>query len=114
MVVQEFSLSITPIGKPVCIYLNKDDADFQIVFNIESRSGTFTLESGTTAQICGTKPDGSKYQAAAVISIADKTVTVNGDKDMTSAEGIGVFEICLTHSRKTLHTQNFRVCVESI
>lgn len=114
MVTQEFDLSITPIGNPALIHLNRDDADFQLVFNIYSRSGTFTMENNTSAQIRGTKPDGSKYQASASVSVADKTVTVEGDATMTSTPGIGTFEICLIHSRKELYTQNFKVCIEDI
>ena len=45
MVTQEFELSVTPIGSPPVIHLNKDDADFQLIFNIDSRSGTFTMEN---------------------------------------------------------------------
>ena len=114
MVTQEFELSITPIGDPAVIHLNRDDADFQLVFTIGSRSGQFTMENATTAQICGTKPDGTKYMASASVSAAAGTVTVNGDKNMTNVPGIGTFEICLTHSRKALHTQNFKVCIEDI
>lgn len=114
MVVQEAELSITPIGKPVVIHLNQDDADFQLVFTIGSRSGTFTMESGTTAEIRGTKPDGSEYQASAAVSVPDCTVTVSGDKGMTDVPGLAKFEICLTHRRKRLFTQNFRVYVEAI
>lgn len=114
MVEQEFDLSVTPIGNPLQIHLNKDDADFQLIFNIGSRSGTYTMERGTTARICGTKPDGSKYQAAAPISISDQKVTVNGDRNMTNVPGIALFEICLNHAGKELYTQNFKVFIEDI
>ena len=114
MVTQEFELSVTPVGDPVVVHLNKDDADFQLVFYIDSRSGTFTFESNTSAQIRGTKPDGTKFQASATVSTANKKVTVNGDKNMTNVAGVGIFEICLTHARKELYTQNFKVCIEDI
>lgn len=114
MVTHEISLSITPIGSPEPIHLNKGDSDFQIVCNLGTRSGRFVLSGGTTAQILGTKPDGEKYQANATVSVEDRVVTVDGDAGMTDAPGIGVFEICLTHARKVLHTQNFKVCIEDI
>lgn len=114
MVTQEFELSVTPVGDPPVIHLNKDDADFQLVFYIDSRSGTFTMENNTTAQIRGTKPDGTKYQATGSVSVANKKVTINGDKNMTNVPGIGIFEICLTHYRKELYTQNFKVYIEDI
>ena len=114
MVEQEFNLSVTPIGNPIQIHLNKDDSDFRLIFNIESRSGDFTMEDYTTARICGTKPDGSKYQATASISVSNKKVTVNGDRNMTNVSGIGLFEICLIHSGKELFTQNFKVYIENI
>ena len=114
MVTQEFDLSVTPVGNPVQIHLNKDDADFQLIFNIGSRSGTFTMESNTAAQIRGTKPDGTKYQAYGNVSVANKKVTINGDRNMTNVPGIGIFEICLIHARKELYTQNFKVYIEDI
>ena len=114
MVEQEFDLSITPIGNPVQIHLNKGDSDFQLIFNIDSRSGDFTMENYTTARICGTKPDGSKYQATASISVSDKRVTVNGDRNMTDVPGVGLFEICLIHGGKELYTQNFKMYIENV
>lgn len=114
MVEQEFSLSITPIGSPTLIHLNKDDADFQLIFHIDSRSGQFVMENNTSAQIRGTKPDGSKFQASASVSVENKTVTVTGDKNMTNIPGIGVFAICLIHAHKELYTQKFKVYIEDI
>ena len=114
MVTQEFELSVTPLGDMPVIHLNKDDADFQLVFYINSRSGTFTMENNTSAQIRGTKPDGTKFQASGTVSVANKKVTINGDKNMTNVPCIGIFEICLTHARKELYTQNFKVCIEDI
>ncbi|MBR0411050.1 MAG: hypothetical protein IJI25_08630 [Eubacterium sp.] len=109
---EAYDLSVTPLGDPVVIHLNRGDADFKLKFNIMSRSGTFKMENGTSAKICGTKPDGTKYEASA--SISGNTVTVNGDSNMTNTPGVGVFEICLTHARKELFTQNFKVCIEDI
>lgn len=114
MVEQSFELSVSPVSDPLVIHVNKDDADFQLIFTIGSRSGQFTMENYTTARIYGTKPDGSKYQAAASISVANRKVTVNGDKNMTNVPGIGVFEICLVHNNKELYTQNFKLCIEDI
>lgn len=105
-------LFITAGGMPPVIKISQYSDDFTIVFNLIEIEGVFALESGTTAEIRGTKTDGNGYSANAVIDITNKTVTVSGHKQMTAAEGKNVFEIVLWKGEKELATANFVLLVE--
>ena len=77
-------LNIVPGGIPVLIKLNQYDSDYSLVFELYSTDGVFTVPSGSTAKICGTKRSGTGYSADA--SISGTTVTVTGDVQMTTVQ----------------------------
>ena len=110
MIVHEFDLDVVPNGRLQQVWLNQNDADFQLKITPFARAGIFELESGTTAEIRGTKGDGTGYSASA--SISDSVVTVSGDKQLTSAAGRGIFEITFHKGRMMLNTANFVINVE--
>lgn len=112
MITHTFDLDMTPGDEPLRIHLNKNDADFSLKFLLFSSLGELNIESGTTAQIQGTKPGGGKYSASASITVSSKTVTVTGAKTMTDEVGTGIFEICLKHGGKELYSANFHIVVE--
>lgn len=112
MITHTYWLDVTPDDSPMEIHLNQNDANFTLVFNLYSSMGEFVIESGTTAKIEGTKPGGGRYSASA--SLSGTHVTVTGDRNMTDAAGIGLFELCLTHGGKALHTANFHLVIEPI
>lgn len=112
MITHTYDLDMTPGDEPLRIHLNKNDADFSLKFLLFSSIGTLNIESGTTAQIHGTKPGKGTYSATASIAISSKTVTVSGDKNMTDEVGTGVYEICLKHGGKELYSANFHIVVE--
>lgn len=103
-------IDMYPGGLPVVIHLSQYDSDFTLVFELYSSAGTFTVQSGTTAIIRGTKTDGNGYDATATIS--GNTVTVTGDEQMTAAAGFNGFELVLTKDDKDLSTANFVLDVE--
>lgn len=106
----EINLNLNPGGHAPAVHVNQGDTDFTLLIHLYNSRGRFTMESGTTAKLRGTKPDGSTYTRTA--SISGMNVTVAGGTDMTSAAGKGLFEVCLTHGGKELYTQNFPVYVE--
>ena len=57
MITKTYQLDMHSGGVPVVVHLSQYDSDFSLVFNLYSSSGTFTVESGTTAAIRGTKKD---------------------------------------------------------
>lgn len=112
MITHEFSLDMFPNGVPLVVHLSQYDDDFTLVFNLYSSEGTFALQSGTTAEIRGTKTDGKGFSASATINVSAKTVTVAGDQQMTAVAGWNVFELTLKNSNKELNTKNFIIDVE--
>ena len=105
-------IDMRPGAVPLVIHLGQYDSDFSLVFELYSSAGNFTVESGTTAMIRGTKTDGHAYDADATIDVSAKTVTVAGSEQMTAAKGRNVYELVLTKSGKVLSTANFILDVE--
>lgn len=105
-------LNMTGGGVPVIIHLSQYDEDFTLVFELYSSDGDFTVTSGTTAAIRGTKADGMGYSVDATLDVTNKKVTVAGDQQMTAMAGKNIFELTLTKSNKELNTANFILDVE--
>ena len=110
MITYNFDLDMTQGGLPLEFGLKQYDSDFTLVFNLVSRKGEFTVQSGTTAEIRGTKRDGNGYSADCTIS--GNTVTVAGAQQMTAAAGIAAFELVLKKGDKELNTATFLIHVE--
>ena len=100
MIVHKRELDIVPGGTKAQLFLNQNDADFQLQFTLFAKEGEFTIEEGTTASIHGKKGRGGTYEATATLS--EGIVTVQGDSNMTDEAGQGTFELCLTHGDKKL------------
>ena len=110
MITHEINLDMVPGGKRSEIWLSQYDADFVIVANLFARTGTFTVATGTTAAVRGTKPDGNGFSANA--SISGNAVTITGDQQMTVVAGRALFEVTLYKNNKELSTANFIINVE--
>ena len=111
MIQHQRNINMYPgVRAPERIHLSQYDSDFSLVFSLYSSAGSFTLESGTTAMIRGTKGDGNGYSASA--SLSGTTVTVQGNNQMTASAGPNTFELVLTRSGKVLSTANFILDVE--
>ena len=111
MIQHQRSLNMYPgVRAPERIHLSQYDSDFTLVFNLYSSAGSFSVESGTTAMIRGTKGDGNGYSASA--SLSGTTVTIQGNNQMTAVAGPNTFELALTRSGKVLSTANFILDVE--
>lgn len=103
---------MTPGGIAPRCKLNQYDDDWTIVFSLYSDAGEFTIQSGTTAKIRGTKKDGLGYSANATIDISNQKVTVTGDKQITAVAGENTFELVLYKGEKELSTANVIFYVE--
>ena len=103
---------MSPGGIPPVIHVSQYDSDFTIVFTLFSTVGDFSIESGTTAMVRGTKSSGTGYSADAAINISAKTVTVTGNQQMTAAAGQNVFEITLYKNNKEISSKNFILLCE--
>ena len=107
MIEYKYNIDVTPGRPPLEIQMKQYDSDFQIVFALISRKGELELESGTTAKIRGTKADGYGYSVNATVDIAKKTVTVQGDEQMTVVPGRMPFELSIYKGTKLLNTATF-------
>ena len=112
MITYTNKLNMNAGAVPLVIHVSQYDQDFSLVFNLYNTVGTFTLESGTTVAIRGTKGDGNGYSVDATIDISNKRVTVIGDQQMTAIAGKNVFELTLYKNDKELNTANFILDVE--
>lgn len=113
MITYRNKINMTPGGVPLVINLSQYDDDFSLIFELFSSKGTFTVSSGTTAEIHGTKLDGNGYSASASLSgTTNPTVTVTGNKQMTAIAGSNMFELVLIYSNKELYSANFILEVE--
>lgn len=110
MITYEYDLDVTPGGVPVCVNLSQYDENYELIFNLFSSKGTLKIEDGTTARIRGTKKDGAGYSADVVI--AETSIVVSGNKQMTAIAGKHPYEIKLESEGKELNTANFWVYVE--
>lgn len=110
MITYEFDLDMVPGGRRTEVNLNQYDEDFELKINLVARQGTFSVQSGTTAAIRGTKPDGNGFSADCTLE--GTVVTVTGDQQMTAVAGKAVFELTLYRSGKELNTANFTVHIE--
>ena len=105
-------LDMSPHGIPQVIHVSQYDSDFSIQFKLFVSVGELNIESGTTAEIRGTKRSGTGYNASATINVSNNTVTVAGDAQMTAVAGRNTFEIVLKKSGKVLGSANFVLLVE--
>ena len=112
MISLPYELNMYPGGLPTVVHVNQYDDDFSIIFTLVNTYGTFTLQTGTTAELRGTKKDGNGYSADCTIDITNSKVTVTGAAQMTAVAGQNTFEIVLKKSNKVLSTANFILDVE--
>ena len=111
MITHRSNLDMYPgTSVPVVIHLSQYDSDFSLIFSLYSSRGEFTLPSGTTAKVRGTKTDGKGFSANATVS--GTTVTVTGDQQMTAVKGKCIYELTLTKSNKEISSANFTLDVE--
>ena len=110
MIVHSIDLDLVPCIEKQVICLSRWDKEFTLVFNIFARTGTFSIEQGTTAELNGTRPDLQKCIKPGVIN--GTTVVISGDTDITAVEGKGVYELTFTNAGKRMSTSNFIINVE--
>lgn len=112
MISAEYRIDVVPgMTDMEVIHVSQYDTDFQILLYVVASVGNFSIESGTTIELRGTKPDGTTYTKQVYTSGANH-VLLQGDADLTDVAGKGVFELCFTHNNKWLHTDNFIVKIE--
>ena len=83
-----------------------------MTFAIYNGDQRFTLASGMTAKIEGTKPDKHGFSYAATVSTANNIITANLTQQMTAVAGDVLCEIVISKSGERIGTLNFILAVQ--
>lgn len=108
------NLDVSPGAVPACVHIKQYASDFSLKFVLYSSDGVFTMESGTTAIMRGTKKDGNGFQLGGSRSGSTITFSSTHEKmqQMTAAAGKNLFEIVLLHGGKELPCGTFILDVQ--
>lgn len=108
MITQRIKLNLIPGA--VLPRMNVTQYDYgsrTLQFEIWNGNQRFTLTSGTTASIQGTKPDRHGYSYAATVDTTNNIITADLTQQMTAAYGEALVEIVLQKSGERIGTLNF-------
>ena len=98
MLSRPFKLDLVPGGVQLMIHVSQYDDDQELVLSLYSSQGTLDVpDTGVTASIRGTKPDGNGISNPCDFELVSgvPTVTVQLTKQMTAIAGKVPFEIVL-------------------
>lgn len=114
MIVYRRRINMVPGEVPVFLHLSQYDSDVVLEFELYASEGTFVVESGTTALIRGTKPDGNGISIDADVETEGgvTTVTVEVIQQMTAVAGKSLYELSLRYDGEELNTANFVLDIE--
>lgn len=104
LVIQEFTLDITPGGIPPVLHVTEYDENMQVVVHLLQRWQAFTIPTGTTVKIEGTLA-GHPFSADATVD--GSNVTFELTKGMTAYAGRAWTKIKLTKDSKPVSTCGF-------
>ena len=113
MITQVTKLNLVPGGVLPRINVTQYDYGSRalefIIYNGDQR---FTLASGMTARIQGTKPDKFGFDYAATVSTANNKITANLTQQMTACHGDVLTELVILKNGERIGTINFILDVQ--
>lgn len=114
---QTINLDLTPGGVPPVAHVSQFDVGREIEFDLYDNGDVYTIPSGATVYIDGTKSDNHAFSYSSIdegglVSFAGNVVTVLTTEQMTAAAGDARCEIKIKSGDTTLHTVNFVLDVE--
>lgn len=107
---QIYDLDLTPGGSIVNVHVSQYDNGRPIKFNLFYKGSPYSVPSGTTAYIEGTKPDKRGFSLPATVS--GSTAYFNTTQNMCAVAGKTICEFRLLRSGENIGTQNFILDVE--
>ena len=113
MITQRTKLNLIPGA--VLPRINVTQYDYgsrTLQFEIWDGNQRYTLTSGTTAQIQGTKPDRLGFEYAATVDTTNNIIVANLTQQMTAAYGDATCELVLLKTGKRIGTLNFVMCIQ--
>lgn len=112
MTTQTLNLNMIPHGVQPVVYASQfDEQTGAIIFKLYNDASPYTIPSGTSILVNGTKPDGTGFSYSAA-GYTGNTVTVNVYKQMAAVAGDVRCELRLTRSGQTVGSLNFILRVE--
>ena len=120
MILHRFKVDMVPGGKTAIVNLSQYDSDAVLEFELYASEGSLVIESGTTAMIRGSKPDGNGISLEAELEstqdagtgLYTHVVTVTLNQQMTAVSGRSFYELSLRKDDKELNTANFILDIE--
>lgn len=117
MITQTIDLSMTPeITILPEVYCSQyDNGIREIIFNLftdETLETPYTIPSGMTAIVQGTKPDGNAYAQTAIILSGRNAISVTIGTQMAAVAGIVPSEIVISNATTRIGSLNFLLLVE--
>lgn len=110
MITQTINLNMVPGAVYPVIHVNQYDNDSgALIFKLFNGSA-FSIPSGSSVVINGTKPDGYGFSYSA--SYSGNTVTADVTQQMTAVAGEVKCELRITNGNNIIGTQNFTLMVE--
>ena len=104
-------IDVTPGGEPKVIHISQYDAGSRtITLELFSNDGDFTIPSGATAEVNGTKPDGNGFAYACTIE--DNAVTFTVTEQMAAVAGRVPCKIAIEKNNEKLLTERFILMVD--
>lgn len=113
MITQSTNLNLIP-GQ-VLSHINVSQYDYGsriLEFKLFNGNQSFTLESGMTAKISGTKADMHAFEYAATVDTTNQKIVADLTQQMTAAAGDVTCELIILKSGERLGTCNFIISVE--
>ena len=107
---QTKKISITPGKPPAVIYLSQFDIGREIAISLVDEDGAYTIPSGSTIKMEGTKPSGLGFSEEC--SFTGSTVTVSATDVMTDEAGRFPVELKILRGTSRIGSANFIFCVE--
>lgn len=112
MTTQTLNLNLIPHGVQPVVYASQfDEQTGAVIFKLYNDTTPFTIPSGTSILVNGTKPDGTGFSYSAA-GYTGNTVTVTMYKQMAAVAGDVRCELRLTRSGQTVGSLNFILRVE--
>lgn len=110
MTTQTFDLDMIPNGVAPVIHASQYDKGQTWIFNIFADGTPFSVPTGSSVTIQGTKPDHTGFQYACTFS--GSQVTATEQQQMTVLPGDVPAEIRITKNNEILASINFKIRVE--
>lgn len=104
------NLDIIPNGAIKRVHVSQNDIGRTLTFELFNNSTSYTVPSGATVKIQGTKPSGFGFSETCTVS--GNTVTVDTTEEMTDEYGYIDTELSISYSDVVIGTSNFVLAVE--